>query len=250
MQKKRLKVLTYNIHKGFSSGNRRFVLSRIREAIHSVHADLVFLQEVQGEHDLHKQTIQEWPTEPQFEYLAGELWPHFAYGRNAVYSNGHHGNAILSKYPILFWENIDISNNRFERRGLLHVMIDVPGKTKPVHAICVHFGLFESDRREQISRLCARIDSHVPHNEPLIIGGDFNDWRLRVSKLLGDRLSAREAFHSFHGNHARTFPSWLPALPLDRLYYRGMSIENAKCFTGKPWNVLSDHAALWAEMVV
>ena len=110
-----LQVLSYNIHKGFSSGNRNFVLHQIREAIRTVRADLVFLQEVLGEHREHQRKYSaHWERDSQFEFLADEVWPHFAYGKNAIYTSGHHGNAILSRYPFTFFENIDISTNRME----------------------------------------------------------------------------------------------------------------------------------------
>src|SRR5690349_17254196 len=100
MEKIRLRVLSYNIHKGFGPGNIKFILKKIKEALRSIHPDLVFLQEVLGHHEIHQKNIKGWPEQSQFEFLAHELWPHFAYGRNAVYTNGHHGNAILSKHPI------------------------------------------------------------------------------------------------------------------------------------------------------
>ena len=172
-----LRVLSYNIHKGFSM-DRRFVLERIKEVIHATQAELVFLQEVIGEHAGHRKKVDGWPITPQLEFLAGELWPHFAYGKNAVYSEGHHGNAILSSHPIIDFENIDISNNRFERRGLLHGTIEAvrPGEPK-LHVICVHLDLFEKGRLKQIEQIVKRIHEHVPDNAPLIIAGDFNDWR-------------------------------------------------------------------------
>ncbi len=49
----RLRVLTVNTHKGFTALNRRFILPELREAVRSTGADLVFLQEVVGEHDRH-----------------------------------------------------------------------------------------------------------------------------------------------------------------------------------------------------
>lgn len=243
----KLRVLSYNIHKGFSMGNRNFVLSRIREAIESVHADLVFLQEVLGKHSGHEKKFNDWPILPQFEYLAGELWPHYAYGKNAVYTSGHHGNAILSKYPLTFWENIDISTNRYEKRGLLHGVLQVPHREKPIHAICVHLGLIEAERSDQVNRLCDRIDTVIPHDEPLLIAGDFNDWRLKVTKPLQEKVEVREVFDALHGSHPRTFPSWMPFLKLDRIYFRNLNPVSALSFTGKPWNELSDHTALYSE---
>ncbi len=250
MEKLKLKVLSYNIHKGFSTGNRKFVLKRIKEAISLVHPDLVFLQEVLDHHEVHKKNVKDWPDQSQFEYLADELWPHFAYGRNAVYSHGNHGNAILSKYPFRYFENIDISTNRLESRGILHGVIEVPGRKRPFHALCLHLGLLEAERLQQVRKLCQRIESHVPHQDAFVIAGDFNDWREKVSPLLEKTLECEEAFQKTYGTHARTFPSWLPALRLDRIYYRGMTLQDAICLNGKPWSQLSDHAALMAELAM
>ena len=38
-----LRILTMNVHKGFGFLNRRFILHELREAVHSVAADIVFL---------------------------------------------------------------------------------------------------------------------------------------------------------------------------------------------------------------
>ena len=43
-----INVLTYNIHKGYCSGNRRFVLKAMRDRIAETGADIVFLQEIHG----------------------------------------------------------------------------------------------------------------------------------------------------------------------------------------------------------
>ncbi len=248
METKHLRVLSYNIHKGFTRGNSRLVLRQIRDAIRATHADLVFLQEVQGQHEEHGRKHEEWPAEPQFEYLADSIWPHYAYGKNAVYEAGHHGNAILSKYPFSFFENIDVSSSKYERRGLLHGVIQVPHSDQHIHAVCVHLGLLETDRQNQVRRICERIETHVTHSHPLVIAGDFNDWRGRSTQPLSTQLEVREAFLEATGRHARTFPSWFPALRLDRVYYRGAKLESARVLNESPWNELSDHAALYVEL--
>ena len=247
---RKLRILSFNIHKGFTPGNRRFVLCNIREAIQSHGADLVFLQEVLGEHGVHSRTVPDWPESSQFEYLAGTLWPHFAYGRNAVYSEGHHGNALLSRYPIVKWENIDVSLNRFERRGLLHCVVEPPWNGPALHTICVHLNIFERGRALQLDALCRRIEQHVPESAPLILAGDFNDWRQRTAQRLHDRIGLSEAFLDLHGMHARTFPARRPVLQLDRVYFRGFRAEQAETFVEPPWNALSDHAALHVELSV
>lgn len=243
----RLRVLSYNIHKGFSTLGGTFVLKRIKESIVQSGADLVFLQEVQGQHDAHSERIEDWPTDSQFEFLADEAWPHFAYGKNAVYTEGHHGNAILSKYPISDWENINVSTNSLESRGILHATIEVPGFRKGLHALCLHLNLFEMGRQIQLKRLAERVRQTVPESAPLLIAGDFNDWRQRTTPLLARELGVREVYQELRGHHARSFPSWLPALCLDRIYYRGVSPISALQQSGSPWSSLSDHVPLIAE---
>jgi endonuclease/exonuclease/phosphatase family metal-dependent hydrolase len=56
-----------------------------------------------------------------------------------VYDHGHHGNAILSRFPILHEHNQDVTHLRFEKRGLLHCALEVPGLRQPLHCVCVHF---------------------------------------------------------------------------------------------------------------
>lgn len=249
MKQTTLKVLTFNIHKGFSTGNVNFVLEETRSAIHKVHADLVFLQEVVGFHGKHRRKYLNWPKTSQFEYLADTLWPHFAYGKNAVHMSGHHGNAILSKFPIVDWENINISTNRFERRGLLHAVIKTPNHSR-LHAICIHLDLLESGRKKQIEFLAKRIDDSVPEKEPLIIAGDFNDWKERVTTSLQRKLQAQEVFQKLRGRHPNTFPSWFPILSLDRIYYRDLKAKSARALQAKSWRTLSDHTPLYAEFQI
>lgn len=243
-----IKVLTYNIHKGFSTSNLRFILHDIKDSLRLIDADVVFLQEIQGERTISKNRFDDWPTNSQFEFLADQVWQHHAYGKNAIYKSGHHGNAILSKYPFIEWENFDVSIMRSASRSLLHGTIQIPSIGQKIHIICVHLGLFERERENQFATLSKRINSHVPSDEPLIIAGDFNDWRGRAERHLHDDLDVTEVFKKTHGSYARTFPAWFPLLSMDRIYYRGLEVVTCSCLHGQPWRRLSDHAPLLAEL--
>lgn len=245
-----LKVLTYNIHKGFSATNLRFILHEIKQSLRHVDADIVFLQEVHGERKISNNRFDNWPNSRQFEYLADQVWQHYAYGKNAIYKSGHHGNAILSKYPFIEWENINVAMLRNASRSLLHGTIQVPGIDQKIHIICVHLGLLGQERERQLSTLAKRINSHVPAAEPLIIAGDFNDWRGRAEYYLHRDLDVREVFKHTHGAYARTFPAWLPLLSMDRIYYRGLDVIHCNHLHGQPWHRLSDHIPLVAEFRV
>src|SRR4051812_49103388 len=105
----KIRVLSYNIHKGYSPLNRKFILNEVKEALRELNADIVFLQEISGQ-DLSKPSqLDGWPDNNQFEFLADEVWPHHAYGRNAIADSRHYGNAILSRFPIVEYENINIT---------------------------------------------------------------------------------------------------------------------------------------------
>ncbi|WP_017476306.1 endonuclease/exonuclease/phosphatase family protein [Pseudomonas sp. PAMC 26793] len=240
----RFRVLTVNTHKGFTALNRRFILPELREAIRSVAADVVFLQEIHGTHERHPKRYSNWPSMPQYEFLADSIWPQYAYGRNAVYPHGDHGNALLSKFQIIRYDNLDISQSGHESRGLLHCVLRLPGSVRDVHAICVHLGLREVHRQEQLRLIAQRI-AEIPADAPVIVAGDFNDWRQRADLA---HCGLREVFIEIHGKPARTFPARLPLLPLDRIYVRNLKVHQPQVLTSRPWSHLSDHAPLSVEI--
>lgn len=247
-----LRVASYNIHKGLSAmplPRRRLVIHELREKLRTLDADIVFLQEVHGKEDRHARRYENWPAAPQYEFLADSVWNDFAYGRNSIYEAGHHGNAILSRFPILRWDNQDISIRRFERRGLLHCEIRIPRWSEPLHCVCVHLGLRGHERSRQLERLRQRIERLVPQEAPLIVAGDFNDWRQRAAQELAHPLNLYEVFELVKGRPARTFPAVLPLMSLDRIYVRGFKVPTAHVHHGRAWARVSDHAALTATVI-
>jgi endonuclease/exonuclease/phosphatase family metal-dependent hydrolase len=243
-----LRVATYNIHKGMSQFNRRVMVYELRSRLRAMGADVIFLQEVVGAHERHARRFIDWPEEPQYKFLAESVWPDYAYGKNAVHDAGHHGNAVLSRYPILRWENQDVSAHPLESRGLLHCEIAVPGWQEPVHCVCVHLGLTARWRRQQIAAIEQRIHEMVPDTAPLVIAGDFNDWHGEAGAVLIQGLNLVEVFESMTGRAARSYPAAMPVLRLDRIYVRGLRVADAHVHRGRSWSRISDHAALSATM--
>ncbi|MGE0348036.1 endonuclease/exonuclease/phosphatase family protein [Hydrogenophaga sp.] len=235
-----MQVLTVNIHKGFDIFNNRSVLHELRAAVRVVGSDVVFLQEVQG---------ASGPSGAQYEFLADEIWPEHAYGRNAVAEGQDHGNAVLSRYPVLRSENHDLSVPGAEPRGLLHCVLAVPGVGTDLHVMCTHLGLREAHRRRQLARLSDTVSRHVPDDAPLVVAGDFNDWRGRADEQLATS-GLREVFRESHGHHARSFPSRWPMLRLDRIYVRGVKFALPVPMARRPWDRLSDHAPLAADILL
>lgn len=244
----RLHVATYNIHKGFSQFNRHMMVHELRERLRHLGADIVFLQEVQGLHLLHAEKHVNWPELPQHEFLAEDAWENTAYGHNVANDHGHHGNAILSRFPILDTHNQDVTHLRFERRGLLHCRIQLPD-ARVVHCVCVHLSLLARSRRRQMLALAEYLEALTDTGAPLIIAGDFNDWRNHADDLLVERLGLTEVFCGAAGLPVRSFPAALPLFRLDRIYVRGFAVERTEVHHGRPWSLISDHAALSTHLV-
>lgn len=260
----KLRIATWNIHKGISTVGTRPRVHGIKQAITSMAPDILFLQEVQGRHDLLAlRHAGKWPAQAQHEFLAGDTH-HVVYGMNAIYDHGHHGNALLSSFPIESSFNHDVSDHAFESRGILHCVLHLGDI--PVHCYVIHLGLFAGSRLRQTEALIEAVTSSAPADAPLLIAGDFNDWTNALSKTLRDRLHVAEVFdqqlssRSF-GSYlrrlsgrgpkktpARTFPAAMPVLQLDRMYVRGFDVHSAQVLHGASWARLSDHAPIMAEL--
>ena len=261
----KLRIATWNIHKGVSALARRPRVHGIKQALAGIGADIVFLQEVQGRHDLLAIKHASWPSQGQHEFLAGES-QHSAYGKNAVYDHGHHGNALLSSYPITAVRNHDVSDHAFESRGILHCAVTID--TRLIHCYVVHLGLFAGSRLRQTEALIEAVSASAPNGAPLLIAGDFNDWTNSLSAHLCARLGVTEVFDrelkaSRFGSYlrrlsgrgprkapARTFPAAMPMLQLDRVYVRGFDVIDAKVLFGASWARLSDHAPIVTELTL
>jgi len=180
-----LRVVSYNIHKGRSLGGRDS-LAALRLGLHRLSPDLLFLQEVQGRNE------QRMTLHAQHESLAAALHMEVAYGCNAIRPLTHHGNALLSRFPISDFENEDISDHKLEQRGLLHAQIRIADQT--LHCFVIHLGLFAGSRVKQVEAMAMRIKRLVPDEAPILIAGDFNDWRDELAPLFVKQLGVNEAF--------------------------------------------------------
>jgi endonuclease/exonuclease/phosphatase family metal-dependent hydrolase len=283
-----LRVATYNIHKGVLRdffGLRRVArIHDLRARLHELGGDLIFLQEVQGRNERHLKRFEQWPAESQEVFLArSPMLRHAfesAYGRNANYLHGHHGNALLSRYPILGQENRDVSDHALEKRGILHCVVEV--ERRNIHCFVVHLGLFARSRDRQLDALIAWIERAVPLGDPLIIAGDFNDWRNTLSERLCASIGVAEVFDEMRPRSeaarravyfvrdrlaeigvspdrplpglprtvrtARTYPALIPWLRMDRIYQRGFRVRSAEVLRGLEWSRLSDHSPLVADL--
>jgi endonuclease/exonuclease/phosphatase family metal-dependent hydrolase len=244
-----LRVATYNIHKGVRGvgPRKRLEIHNLGLGIEALDADLVCLQEVRLFHQRDalrfERTLLGWPDEGQADYLAPEGYE-VAYRTNATTRHGEHGNALLSRWPIGTVGHHDVSDHRFEQRGLLHVPVLWQGVE--VHAVVAHFGLTHASRVRQVERLAEFIAAEVPADAPLLVAGDFNDWGEKLDAPMR-AIGLRRACAG--GERAqRTFPSAVPLFALDRVYLRGLACISATVPRSAGWSRMSDHLPLLVEL--
>src|SRR5512133_961342 len=170
-----LRVATYNIHKGVQGVGpaRRLEIHNLGHAVEQLDADVVCLQEVRKLHRREERYFTRWPELPQAEFLCPEGYC-AVYQTNATTKHGEHGNALLSRWPVVSKGHEDMSDHRFEQRGLLHVQVEV--EKQIVHVIVLHLGLIAASRVRQIEQLARFIEREVPKREAVVVAGDFNDW--------------------------------------------------------------------------
>jgi endonuclease/exonuclease/phosphatase family metal-dependent hydrolase len=248
-----LTVATYNIHKGVQGLGpaRRLEIHNLGLAIEQLDADIVCLQEVRKVHRREEKYFKNWPELPQAEFLAPQGYEAI-YQTNATTRHGEHGNALLSRWPVVSHRHEDMSDHRFEQRGLLHVEIKVGELSGPfnerhqaptiVHVIVVHLGLIPASRVRQVTQLHHYIAREVPEDAALLIAGDFNDWGTRVSRMM-----STQQLHELAGAKYATFPSRLPIAQLDHVYARGLKLVGQSVPHGKVWRRMSDHLPLVAQ---
>lgn len=245
----KIKILSYNIHKGYDWKMQNYFLRDMKELIATSGADIVFLQEVVGQNENYK---KKGLIDAQFEFLADSVWPHFSYAKNALYDHGHHGNLVLSKFPIESWENVDLSTNFLEKRGLLVCKIQIPNPKKYIYACCAHLDLTRAGRLQQYAMIKNKIDSlNEAHHLPFVVAGDFNDWNKKATSTFENELGMHEAFKSLHGHFAKTFPAGFPFLNLDRIYIKNLDVVSADILPRlQKTKHLSDHLPIICEVEI
>jgi endonuclease/exonuclease/phosphatase family metal-dependent hydrolase len=224
----RLRVATYNIHKGVGTDGRRDP-ARIMAVLHELDADVVALQEADRrfgtrEAVLPRALIDEhhWHAVPVAERGASIGW---------------HGNAMLVRRELEIVACARVALTALEPRGAIWAQLRKDGQD--FVAAGMHLDLSGLTRRRQITEICHAV---AAVEAPRVLMGDLNEW----SREKG-------AFRSFADGYqvlapGRSFPSRRPVAMLDRIVH---SPEMHCAGTGVHHSALaaraSDHLPAWAD---
>ena len=238
-EKRRFRIVTYNVHKCVGV-DRRLNPTRIVKALKEIDADIVALQEVLCVHERSGE-------EDQAHFIARALGFNYFMGHNRELRGGIYGNLVLSRFPLLASENHDISVSGREERGCLRVDIDL-GRESRLRVYNVHLGTSFIERQSQARKLISESilsDANMPG--PRIMLGDFNEWtRGLVTRLLNDHFRTGDI--RLHLKRSRTYPGLLPIMHLDHIYFdETLELENAKLHRSRTTLLASDHLPIFAD---
>jgi endonuclease/exonuclease/phosphatase family metal-dependent hydrolase len=229
-----LKVITYNLHKG-RGPRRRSILEDAVRALLDREPDVLLCQEV-----FHGMT----EALHQCRFITEVLGHSFVFGPNSFYRRGCHGNATFARMPVAGHTNLDITESRLEKRGILRTSLE--NGQGPFEAFNVHFSLTTRQRRRQWSKLLAALPDDP--TTPVLVCGDFNDWSSSIDRLARRSGVLQNALWELPRLDRATFPARRALFGLDRIYYRGFQLNSVKVLRDTPWCELSDHLPVEAEL--
>ena len=228
-----VRVVTYNIHTCVGV-DRRYDPGRISTVLREIDADIACLQEVDARRRSERH-VDQWA------YLGAATGYQVITGTGVRQTHGRFGNAILTRLPVLAARVIDLTVAGYEPRAAIDA--DVLVGDRVLRVIATHFGLHAAERRQQANRLMAAVGEPVPTSwhevNAVLLMGDLNEWRGRRGAI---RFLDR---HLGPSTAARTFPSWMPVLPLDRIYAGGPAIlRDVDVYSSPLARFASDHLPL------
>jgi endonuclease/exonuclease/phosphatase family metal-dependent hydrolase len=239
-----VRIATYNVHK-CRGMDRRVRPDRIAGILRELNADVIALQEVIGADD--SGGHESPPERNQSRYIADRLDGYCCYfGKNRRIRGAPYGNAILSRLPVRFTRNYDLSSGIRERRGCLRADVEVGDSS--LHIFNVHLGTGFIERRRQARLLLSdSILRRVDLQGPSVVVGDFNEW----TKGLATRLMATH-YDSIDmrlfGSGTRTYPGMFPVFHLDHFYFdRRLQLKDFQLCRSRACLVASDHLPMVAD---
>lgn len=228
-----LRVASYNIHGGVGRDRQRDY-QRIGRHLASMRVDIALLQEVDARHLNH--SLESNPAS-LIQRPNQQLVPAPAVTRDA----GWYGNALLSCYPVIESYSIDVSQQGLEPRNIQIAKVDVAGKH--LRVINTHKGLKTGERRTQFARLHEQLSALREAPEPIVLGGDFNEWQFfsRVFKAINEVLTPVRT--------GATFPASWPLFRLDRLWISpGNRLLHCQVVRNAATRLHSDHCPIVVDL--
>ncbi len=220
----RLRLATYNVH-GCAD------LARTAAVLRALEADVIALQELNWNPSDALHVLDD---------LAARLGCTPLAGPTLLRPDGHYGNALLTRLPVVRTRLEDLSFPGREPRGALAAELRVGASALTV--IATHLGLAPRERRRQMQRLLALVRAS---DKPVVLLGDLNEWFLWGRPLRWLRR------HFGRTPAPATFPARWPLFALDRFWVEpARLLERIEVHDAAPAKEASDHLPLVATLAL
>lgn len=218
---KSVRVASYNIH-GCVGLDSRCEPGRIADIVAQLEAPIVGLQEARFHHSARELC--------QLEYLAKKTGMRAIAGATRTDGHSKFGNILLTRYPVISTQLLDLSFGRREPRCAIQAVLQVHDQLLKV--IVTHLGLRSPERCTQMRKLVQLISGDAM---PVVIMGDFNEW-LPLTR-------SNRWIHQQFGKtrNPRTFPSYCPLFPLDRICSLNARLMESRAVDTRTTRIASDH---------
>ena len=229
------RIVSYNIHSGIGRDNKHDY-RRIGSYLAELGADIVLLQEMdtRPEHRDIETDIRDICASQVFQLVPSPAITEAG--------GGWYGNAVLTRFPVLKNETLDVSQDGFQPRNIQAVDLLTP--SGPLTVINTHKGLKKSERRSQFAKLHEYIAGRMKENKtPIVLGGDFNEWQFftRAFRALDSVLNQHKA--------GATFPSQFPLFSLDRIWTSpDIKLRRIRRLKNARTKILSDHLPVQVDI--
>lgn len=229
----KVNVMTFNTEccRGYYS--RQFEYDMMADAIKKCDSDIVGLNEMRGQGS--RDDFEE-----QVKIVAEKAGYPYYYFAKAIelYGDNPYGNGLISKYPIVSAETIQIPDPiekedeekyYYETRCILKAQIDVEGKI--LNVLISHFGLAPDEKKNAVDTVM-----NVLPSEMTVLMGDFNmppreEFLSPIKETLKDALK----------ESGKTLESWPSDKPERRIDYIYITKDIGVVDADIPAIVASDH---------
>lgn len=233
-----VRILAYNVKHGLGMDGQ-VDLERIASVIRSLEPDIVTLQEIDS-------VTTRTGLEDQAARLGELTGMRALFGGFMDYRGGRYGMAMLSRYPIVEWENHRLPDGA-EPRSALAARVELLrpgyGQAPQVVVVGVHLYANAAERLAQATRL---VELFADEEAPVVLAGDFNSIPdSKVIRLLEDvggwQRPAKEG-------QAFTFPSEIPDREIDFIMFRPGNRFVVREHRVVPETLASDHRPVLLEL--
>lgn len=231
-----IKVMTYNIQHGRGMDGE-VNIERIAQVILDEGADIVALQEV----DVGVERSGRTDIASELSELTGLEYNVF--GKNLDHQGGDYGNATLSRFPIVEYENIHFEQMGPEKRGILTTLIEI-GEFNLL-MLNTHLDHRGDDDSERVLYIQGARDKIIPGYEKdgTIFVGDMNDVPgSNTYAALADFLT--DAWMVSGDGEGLTIPADNPLRRIDYIFYSGLL---SSTLIWVPETYASDHLPVVSE---